>query len=158
MSGKDYLAFTQKLEGARLPALITEITISQNEKLMIADSKIEHIKTNALWDTGASKTCISNRLVEEMKLPVIGMRKTQCASGVQTVTCHIIDIIMPHKIMLTGVPVLAFAGSIYFDILIGMDLITLGDFAITNAKGNTCFSYRTPPNDTHIDFVEKSYE
>src|SRR3972149_10734968 len=37
------------------------------------------------------------------------------------------------------------------DILIGMDLITLGDFAITNKDGQTMFSFRHPSLG-HIDF------
>ena len=31
-----------------------------------------------------------------------------------------------------------------FDILIGMDIINRGDFAVTNRNGKTMFSYRYP--------------
>jgi hypothetical protein len=37
------------------------------------------------------------------------------------------------------------------DIIIGMDIITQGDFAITNFGGNTFFSFRMPSIQT-IDF------
>jgi len=37
------------------------------------------------------------------------------------------------------------------DVLIGMDVITQGDFAITNKDGMTTFSFRTPSLIT-IDF------
>lgn len=40
------------------------------------------------------------------------------------------------------------------DILIGMDIITLGDFAITNVGGKTVFSFRTPSTKM-IDYVEE---
>lgn len=38
-------------------------------------------------------------------------------------------------------------------VLIGMDLITLGDFAVTNKNGQTCFSFRYPSSEW-IDFSE----
>jgi hypothetical protein len=38
------------------------------------------------------------------------------------------------------------------DILIGMDIITLGDFAVSNFEGVTKFSFRVPSL-SHIDFV-----
>ena len=31
-----------------------------------------------------------------------------------------------------------------FDLLIGMNIITMGDFSITNVGGNTIFSFRVP--------------
>ena len=51
-----------------------------------------------------------------------------------------------------------------FDVLIGMDIIGSGDFAITNHKGKTVFSFRIPsigridfvnPNNTTIFLEEK---
>lgn len=41
------------------------------------------------------------------------------------------------------------------DILIGMDIITLGDFAVTNYEGVTKLSFRVP-SQRHIDFVEEA--
>lgn len=37
------------------------------------------------------------------------------------------------------------------DLLIGMDIISLGDFAITNVNGKTTFSFRLPSTSI-IDF------
>ena len=36
-------------------------------------------------------------------------------------------------------------------VLIGMDIINLGDFAVTNKNGRTAFSFRTPSIE-YIDF------
>ena len=41
------------------------------------------------------------------------------------------------------------------DVLIGMDIISLGDFAITNVGGKTTFSFRFP-SIAEIDFVKDS--
>jgi uncharacterized protein YchJ len=40
------------------------------------------------------------------------------------------------------------------DVLIGMDIITRGDFAVTNSDGRTTFSYRWPST-KRIDFVKE---
>jgi hypothetical protein len=42
-----------------------------------------------------------------------------------------------------------------FDLLIGMDIITMGDFSITNVGGKTTFSFRVP-SVKEIDFVSES--
>jgi uncharacterized protein YecA (UPF0149 family) len=41
------------------------------------------------------------------------------------------------------------------DVLIGMDIITLGDFSVTNFQGNTCMSFRVPSLH-QIDYVEEA--
>ena len=40
------------------------------------------------------------------------------------------------------------------EILIGMDIINQGDFAVTNLNGITKFSFRVPST-AHLDFVEE---
>ena len=41
-----------------------------------------------------------------------------------------------------------------FDIIIGMDILTKGDLAITNHDNRTVLSFRVPSGTSHIDFVE----
>jgi uncharacterized protein YchJ len=43
-----------------------------------------------------------------------------------------------------------------FDALIGMDIMSNGDFAVTNTNGKTTFSFRVPPL-KEIDFVEEAH-
>ena len=38
------------------------------------------------------------------------------------------------------------------DVLIGMDIINLGDFAVSNVEGSTCFTFRMPSLE-EFDFV-----
>lgn len=40
------------------------------------------------------------------------------------------------------------------EMLIGMDIISHGDFAFTNQDGKSCFSFRIPSK-TKIDYVEE---
>ena len=61
---------------------------------------------------------------------------------------------MPGKVIIQGViasEVDALTSGC--DALIGMDIITLGDFSITNHKGVTCMSFRLPSSH-EIDYVK----
>ena len=42
-----------------------------------------------------------------------------------------------------------------FDMIIGMDVITLGDFSVTNVGGNTTFSFRWS-SIKEIDYVQEA--
>jgi hypothetical protein len=42
------------------------------------------------------------------------------------------------------------------DMLIGMDIIRLGDFSISNGAGKTTFTFAMPPFDDKIDLYEKA--
>ena len=42
------------------------------------------------------------------------------------------------------------------DILIGMDIIGRGDFAISNADGKTLFTFAVPPFEDKTDLYEKA--
>jgi hypothetical protein len=42
--------------------------------------------------------------------------------------------------------------------IIGMDIITLGDFALSNGNEQSLFSFAVPPFQEKIDFSKKQYE
>ena len=74
------------------------------------------------------------------------------AHGSQTVNTFLIDIYLPNGVKFQSVQVTEgnFSGG---DILIGMDIINSGDFAVTNYKGVTKFTFRFP-SFGDIDFVK----
>jgi uncharacterized protein YchJ len=81
------------------------------------------------------------------------MRQVHTASGTDIVNTYLINIGLPNKVRFALVPVTEaqLSGT---DVLIGMDIISVGDFAITNKDGKTTFSFQLPA--THkIDFVEE---
>lgn len=51
---------------------------------------------------------------------------------------------MPNNVIVQNVIVACADLGINIDLLIGMDIISLGDFAITNVNGKTIFSFRLP--------------
>ncbi len=113
----------------------------------------EHPKVNTyvgLWDTGASGTVITKKIVDDFALKPIGKTKVYHADGESIVNVYYINIFLPNQVAFKFIKVTE--GNLSgFDVLIGMDLITKGDFAVTNFGGKTSFSFRVPSLE-EIDF------
>ena len=108
----------------------------------------------AIWDTGASGSAVSQRVIQKVGLQPTGIARVQTANGIHNCNTYLISIRLPNKIGFYSVKVTE--GNLgNEDILIGMDLIVEGDFAITNYQGKTVLTYRTP-SIAKIDFVEEA--
>ncbi|MCQ2198442.1 MAG: aspartyl protease family protein [Paludibacteraceae bacterium] len=104
---------------------------------------------NALWDTGAQVTVISNRIVEELSLKPYSKGSVVGIGGDNEVQTYLIHVLLPNNFLACDVE--AYCGDIEDDILIGMDIIALTDFVITNTGGNTKFILRAPSEGVKID-------
>lgn len=107
-----------------------------------------------LWDTGASGTSITQAVVDKCGLQPFTMKKVQGAyGGPVDRPVYLVNIGLPNGVMIPNLAVVwgEMGGGI--DVLIGMDIITLGDFAVTNEKGVTTFSFRIPSLHT-IDYAK----
>ena len=108
-----------------------------------ADEFPKFKKVNALWDTGATSSCVSNQLASKLNLVPIGFEKIYHANGESFVPTYLINIILPSETMFYCVHVLG-CDLHGIEAIIGMDIISQGDFAISNFEGNTYFSFRIP--------------
>lgn len=109
----------------------------------------------AQWDTGASGSVLSKKLVETLKLVPISYAKSIGASGPYDTGVYYVDIFLPNHYGICKLKVTdgSFVGA---DMLIGMDVIAQGDFSVTNFNRKTTFSFRMPSLH-EIDYVVKSY-
>lgn len=115
-----------------------------------------HPKVNnykGLWDTGASGTVITKKIVDDLGLKPIGKTKVYHADGESIVNVYYINIFLPNQVAFKFVKVTEgkLGGT---DVLIGMDIISRGDFAVTNFSGKTTFTFRVPSLE-EIDFVKQ---
>ena len=110
--------------------------------------------SKAIWDTGATASVITEKIVEELGLKPIGMVQVRGVHGVEPKNVYLINIYLPNKtaVMYVKVTECKELSGEGLDILIGMDIVGLGDLAITN-KDFTALTYRYPSIET-IDFVE----
>lgn len=115
-----------------------------------ANAKPEKTVT-AIWDTGAEISAISNRIVTELGLKPINVARNITAAGEIIVYIYAVSIFLPNGITFPMLPV---TGNDLgdADMLIGMDIISQGDFSVTNVGGKTTFSFRIP-SAGRIDYV-----
>lgn len=139
-------AFTTKSNGGLMNQLTNQVAISQNEK---------SISVTAVWDTGASGTCISAEVVNNLSLIPTGKKNIHTAGGIRQVNTYLVDIILPNNVSVSGVEVCdTEIGNQGIGILIGMDIITKGDFSVSNYNNTTVFSFRIPSR-KRTDYVQE---
>lgn len=109
---------------------------------------------NAVWDTGATHSCISNAVAQTLKLPVSGKRPIKGVNSSGVASTYFVDLLLPSQVTISAVDVAA-VDVFGCDMLIGMDIISLGDFTISN-HGVTEFSFSIPPHENKFDLVERS--
>lgn len=136
-------AFTIEAKG-KLTAIKTPVTV-----MSPSGQKAEGI---ALWDTGANRTCVSQKFVEQLGLKHMDKASCLTAGGMVICSIYCVDILLPNDIIAENILALDIDSGNACDVLIGMDVICDGDFAVTNAEGNTWVSFCSPPLEKHIDF------
>jgi hypothetical protein len=113
-------------------------------------------KTSGIWDTGATNSCISKNLAQKLGFQTVQRTTVIGVHGPQEVNVYFATIILPNENIKINIPVtecneLSKDGSI--SVLIGMDVITKGDFCITNLNGKTVMTFRSPSIEL-IDWVD----
>lgn len=150
----NFLAFTLKSSGI--------MNMLKTDTLVLSDIRNKNIPFTpklwrGLWDTGASKSSITQRIVDDLNLIPVGNANIGTANGAVTVNTYFVDFGLPNGVTVKNVLVSCANLGDDIDILIGMDIIRHGDFAITNTDNKTTFSFRTP-SVQEIDYVEESRE
>lgn len=107
----------------------------------------------ALWDTGSTMTVISAELADKLNLEPVGEMLAETAGGKYVAKKYIVSLSLPNRLNIENVMISSGKLGPGIDILIGMDIITLGDFAVTNYNNKTVFSFRFPSCEV-IDFVK----
>ena len=113
------------------------------------------VQFTAIWDTGATNPVITQAVVDACGLVATGMAKVYHVDGLSQVETYLVNIGLLNNVGYSGVRVTKGDLPDGADILIGMNIINTGDFAVTNFNGITKFSFRVP-SVGHIDFVEES--
>lgn len=135
MCKKSLSVFTEKYQKFQNKLLNKVVLCSNN----IIDQAL------AQWDTGATNTCISEEIVKKYNLVPLSMTKSRTPYGVLETFIYSIDIVINNEVMFQNWNVMGSKiGAQGIDILIGMDIISKGDFAISNFNGKTQFSFRIP--------------
>ena len=76
------------------------------------------------------------------------------ADGKSPQPTYLVNIFLPNHVIYPAVTVAEAKLLDGLDVIIGMDIIKTGDFAVKNFAGDSKFSFRVP-SQTHIDFVDE---
>ena len=108
----------------------------------------------AIWDTGATSTMITQDVVDALGLQPVGERTIYHAAGAaEDVPEYLVNLTLANRVRVLGVRAVKgnFLGG---HVLVGMDIISQGDFAISNLDGKTQFTFRIPSR-ASFDFVKE---
>lgn len=125
-------------------AIITDCYIVMPEGEVDADGNRRYCKIeNAVWDTGATNTVVSPEVVESLGLKPTGKSSISSYGGIVETCTYTIDICFENGYRIRNLEVMSGDYSDY-DVLIGMDVINLGDFSISTVDGKTSFRFHMP--------------
>ncbi|MGD1047612.1 MAG: SEC-C metal-binding domain-containing protein [Candidatus Krumholzibacteriaceae bacterium] len=132
--------------------LKSKVTVQPPSILHPAGSLPPPAEFTAIWDTGATATAITQKVVDSCGLKPTGMTRVSAAGGEYDTETYFVDLELPNHVTIRNIRVTK-ADVRDADVLIGMDIISSGDLAITNHNGKTVFTFRLP-SDGRIDFVD----
>ncbi|MDR1864998.1 MAG: aspartyl protease family protein [Bacteroidales bacterium] len=121
-------------------SIITSVEVENT----VTGSKLQ---TEGIWDTGATGSVITKSAAVCLGLTPEGIVKVRGVHGVKEVNMYYVKIILDNKNIVLKTRVTEcdeLSSSNSTGMLIGMDVITLGDFSITNFGEQTVMSFRVP--------------
>jgi predicted aspartyl protease len=113
------------------------------------------IRTLGIWDTGATNSVITKNTANSLGLVALSKAVVNGVHGAKEVNVYYVNITLNNdqitiNAQVTECEELSSTNDTGF--LIGMNIISMGDFAITNFDGSTIMTFRVP-SQQRIDFV-----
>lgn len=125
---------------------ITRIIYSDIEVCNTASNQC--VSTKGIWDTGATASAITKKLANKLDLIPTGSTKVNGVHGLKdNVPVYGVKITLNNRNVSFTIPVTEceqLTSNDAAEFLIGMDVISKGDFSISNFNGNTAMSFRSP--------------
>jgi len=116
------------------------------------------VSANALWDTGAMMSAITPEVRDKLKAITIYRKTIAAIHTTQDVDVVSITLELPNNVVKKNIEVAVCNMASNAEMIIGMDIISLGDFALSNGNDQTLFSFAVPPFCDKIDFSKKQNE
>lgn len=116
----------------------------------------ELLQTKGIWDTGATDSVITKKAASLIGLVPVSKALVTGVHGTKPSNVYYVNITLNNDQISLNVKVTEcedLLNKCEVGMLIGMDVINMGDFSITNHDGNTIMSFRVP-SIRNVDFVE----
>jgi len=111
---------------------------------------------DAIWDTGATMSVISAKVVAKFGLQSVDRIEASTGHGEGWTDVFRINMILPNGHLYTNVRAIRMKIP-KADVLIGMDILSKGDFAVTHTEQLTVLSFREPSKGP-VDFLESKFK
>jgi predicted aspartyl protease len=134
---------------------LVEAILTPIELFSDVSDELNSYTTNALWDTGAMLSVISPEVVAKLNLDIVDTVIIAGINGESIENVAITSIRFPNGAIIEDIRVAICKMTPGNEMIIGMDVITQMDFAITNGGGQTQFSFALPPFANKIDFSKR---
>ena len=146
-------SFTLRSNGGLLNVLKTNCGVSSPFKPNSGKPHPVVKEYIGIWDTGATSTVITKKIAHELDLKPTGKSRVYHANGEDIVNTYYINLLLLNGVAFSTIKVTE--GDLNgADVLIGMDIISRGDFSISNVNNNTVFSFRIP-SIHEVDFTKE---
>ena len=146
-------AFTLQFNGRTRVLRDDDVGVSEAYDPASGEPKPSAIRVNAVWDTGATSSVINKEVILALGLRPIDKQKIYTANGERIADVYLVNIHLANGVIFPGLRV-SDGDILGSSVLIGMDIIGRGDFAVTNHQGKTCMSFQVPSS-RRIDFVRE---
>jgi hypothetical protein len=138
------------------------IQVSFPKSLLIDDEVALENTCLAIWDTGATGSAITALTAQKLNLAPTGVKRVSGLGGTIQKNVYLVDVTLPNNVRITDLSVTEIDNPQdekgnpidNFGVLIGMDIISRGDFSITNFEGKTLMSFRIP-SIVKTDYVDE---
>lgn len=134
--------------GGLTQAIVTECIVFNPDN---GENKYYYTKL-AMWDTGATNTVLSPKIINDLGLKPFAKSGVVGVGGNVDNGVYKVNIGLPSGQVVCDVT--AYESDLDYDILIGMDIILLGDFCLSNKDGQSVFSFRIPSAE-HIELKDR---
>lgn len=114
-----------------------ELTLEEKTKRLLGMNSYR-----CLFDTGASHSAISKTVASTLTSKLDVISKVVSPNAVADTALYSVDILLPNNVVLSNVIVSEIENPI--DIIIGLDVIGLGDFALSSRNGHPFLSFSYP--------------
>jgi gag-polyprotein putative aspartyl protease len=107
----------------------------------------------AIWDTGATGSVITQRVLDQLQIPPAAMTDAYGVDSCERKNVYLVDLLLPMNVRVQGARVIV--GEVMAaDVLVGMDVITMGEFVIANHGGRTKMSFCLS-SQSDLDFAKQ---
>jgi len=126
------------------------VSLPFSSQLEKSEDRPDMYQMVAIWDTGSECTTISRKVAADLNLAIIGEIESHHTGGHSTAFTYLLNLRLPNGIEFEGLRVMD--GKFDdVDVLIGMDVLSQCDFAITHPNNQTKVTFQIPTIE-NIDF------